>query len=51
MNKSYLRLMIPWKPEECILAICVAAQTPSGMAYLPRLSNGHILKQRNNHTP
>jgi hypothetical protein len=50
MNKSYLRFRIPWKPEECILAICVATQTPSGMAYLPRLSNGDILKQRNNHT-
>jgi hypothetical protein len=51
MNKSYLPFNIPWKPEEYIVAICVAAQTPSGMAYLPRLSNGNIFKQRNNQTP
>jgi hypothetical protein len=51
MNKSYLPFRIPWKPEEHILENCVATQTPSGMAFLPRFPNGDILKQRNNHTP
>jgi hypothetical protein len=46
MNKSYLPFRIPWKPEECIFTICVALQTPSGMAYLPCQSNGNILKEK-----
>jgi hypothetical protein len=44
MNKSYLLCRIPWKCEGCIFTICVTVLTPSGIAYLPRHSNGNILK-------
>ena len=44
MNKSYLLFRIPWKREGCIFTIYVTVLTPSGIAYLPRHSNGNILK-------
>jgi hypothetical protein len=45
MNKSYLQFWIPWKPEECILAICVVA-APSCATCLASHSNSDILEQK-----
>jgi hypothetical protein len=46
MNKSYLPFRIPWKPEECILAICVPVAAPSCATCLASHSNGNILEQK-----